>query len=423
MEHSSRNWFQKIVERQDQDLFAKLPEFKRIVEDLKRDDLYPFHRPLTLASGAQTEVRPIKTEPPKKVVMMGANNYLDLSNDPAVKRAALAALEEYGYGSGSTSLLAGTLDLHNELEDTVSRFYGRESTILFPTGYSANVGTVSALIRKGDLALLDVFAHKSIVEGVQLSGADSKVFRHNDMDSLERILKRKRSEYNGVLIAVDGVFSMDGDICPLDRLVELKNKYNARLLVDEAHSIGMIGPNGKGIEDYFGMPGAVDVLLGTFSKAPGVIGGYVTGSLELTTFLRHFANAYMFSSSLPPSVVAGLIEAFRIIEHDHERRQRLRDNVAYFTGKLRSMGFDLGASCTAIVPILVGDDIITKQMTMELHREGLYVSAVAYPAVSKNMSRLRVSLMSSHTKQDLDFAIEKLDAMSRKYSMVSRPVA
>jgi glycine C-acetyltransferase len=354
------------------------------------------------------------------MILMASNNYLDLCSDPAVLSAACAALQHYGCGTGSVSLLSGTQDIHHRLEARLADFYGREAAAVFPTGYSVNVGTISALMGPADLALVDMYAHASLIDGAKLAGCLTKFFKHRDTESLRSLLARLRAKYHGVLIITDGVFSMDGDVCRLKELLELKQEFGARLLIDEAHAVGVLGAHGKGTEEYCDAIGQTDVITGTLSKAPGGLGGFVVGSAEVVQYVRHFAGSYVFSTSLPPAVVGGLLAAFDIIEHDHERRERLSDNAAYFVRRLREAGCVVEATVTPIVPVVIGDENVTRRIASDLHDQGIFASPVTFPAVAKTRSRIRFSVMSSHTREELDSVVEAMAVLVGRYGIVDR---
>ena len=262
-----------------------------------------------------------------------------------------------------------------------------------------------------------MYSHASIIDGTRLCNAKVKFFKHNDMKHLETILKKIRDKFNGVLIVTDGVFSMDGDICKLPDLINLKNKYNARLMIDEAHAVGIIGKNGKGTEDHFNLINKVDIITGTLSKAPASLGGYVTGSEALIEYLRHFSNSYIFSTSLPPSIVGGLIKCFEIMENDSTRRKNLFYIQQYLIKRLCEEKFKVGSTETPIIPIIIGDDQITNKICHDLSRQGILVSPVVFPAVRKTQSRLRISLICSHTKDDIDYLIKQLVHLKKIYKI------
>ncbi|MBI5546573.1 MAG: aminotransferase class I/II-fold pyridoxal phosphate-dependent enzyme [Deltaproteobacteria bacterium] len=398
------------------DLLEKCGRFYGYLYDAKQKHQYLYRRTLYRGSSARVVVFDVRAQREREMIMMASNSYLDLTTDPRVVRAADEAQRRYGYGSGGVALLSGTYEVHRKLEATIAECYGREDAVVFPTGYAANLGTLQALLSPGDLAILDMYSHASLVDGTQLAGVTTKYFRHNDVQHLEELCRRLRSRFNGVLIAVDGVFSMDGDVCPLPDLSRVAKENGARLLIDEAHAIGTIGPRGLGTEDRFGMIGAADIIAGTLSKAPGGLGGYVAGSHELVEYLRHFARSHIFSTSLPPPVAAGLIEAFHIIRTDEPLRQRLGENARYFARELQAAGFETGPTQTPIVPLILGDELLARRMTHDLHEEGIFASAVVYPAVARTGARVRFSVMATHTREDLDYVISTVKRLRVRYA-------
>ncbi len=410
---SQKSFFDLFIPQERKDIFAPLNDFNEYLKSSIAAKEYAYRRTLQTPTSSKIQVAEFG-----QMIMMGSNNYLDFANNPQVVAAAKKALEGYGYGSGSVALLGGTFELHRKLETSIANFYQREHAAVFPTGYSANVGTISALVQEGDLILMDMYAHASLVDGATLSGATVKFFQHNDIKHLEKTLTRLRDKFGGVLIVTDGVFSMDGDVCVLPDLLSIKQKYNARLLIDEAHAIGIIGKEGRGTEEYFNRIGEVDIITGTLSKAPAGIGGYVTGSSKMVEYVRHFASSYIFSTSLPPPVVGGLIEVFHILETDLSHKAKLEHNIERFAGKLRSLGFNIGETITAIIPIIIGDEPRTKTMAKEMAEAGIFCSAVVFPAVSKTQSRLRISLMSSHTDKEIDRVLELLEQLGRKHGVI-----
>lgn len=399
------------------DIFKGMDEFHQYLDEAMKSGHYAFRRTLTQGTSAHTEILDHDGKI-KSVIMMGSNNYLDFANDPKVKEASIEALKKYGYGSGSVALLGGTFEIHRQLETQIADFYTRQKAAVFPTGFSANVGTISALVKKGDLIMVDMYAHASLVDGTKLTEATVKFFKHNDMEHLEKQLERIRDKFNGCLIVTDGVFSMDGDLCHLPELIKLKEKYQARLLIDEAHGVGIVGKNGRGTEEHFNMIGSVDIITGTLSKAPAGLGGYVVGSAAMVEKVRHFASSYIFSTSLPPAIIGGLCKVFEMMTNDLSRMHKLQKNVTYFSTKLRSMGFNLGDSSTAIVPVIIGDEDLTMLMSKEMAMNGIFTSAVVFPAVSKTQSRLRISLMSSHSTDDLDKVISLLERMGKANGII-----
>ncbi|MDI6871946.1 MAG: aminotransferase class I/II-fold pyridoxal phosphate-dependent enzyme [Bacillota bacterium] len=407
-----------FYELPDRDIFAKTRPFWEFTEELKEAGQFFYRRTLVDGSANRTRIFDPLTGKVREMVMMASNNYLGLTTHPKVVEAGIKAQEKYGAGSGSVSLLAGTLDLHRELEERLARFKGCEDAIVFPTGYSTNVGCVSGLLRKGDVAINDRLNHASLIDGCKLSGADIRTFRHNDMKSLGALLEKCDEEYNGKLIIVDGVFSMDGDIAPLPEILALARNHGARVMIDEAHATGVIGEHGRGTPEHWHLEGQIDLVAGTLSKGLGGIGGFVASTKEVVNYLRFFGRSYMFSTSLPPAVSASLIAALEVIETEPELRQRLWDNIRYFTGRLRELGFDLGNAETAIVPVIVGDDTKVQLMCREMHQAGIFLNPVAYPAVPKRLARLRLSLMATHTKEDLDQTLDALERVGRKYGVI-----
>jgi glycine C-acetyltransferase len=400
------------------DLFAKARAFSEALKGGEGVDRVRLcRRPLVSACGGRVVIKDPFTGDFKEMIMMASNSYFGLTTHPQVIKAAKEALEKYGYGTGSVSLLGGTTDMHIELERRIASYYGCEDATLFPTGYSANVGTISAIAKEHDTIVNDIFNHASIYDGCRMSGADVKIFVHASMHALEKTLKSIPKD-RGRLIITDGVFSMDGDIAKLDKIYDLAKAYNARVMIDEAHSLGIIGATGRGTAEHFGLQGKIDITLGTLSKTPGSIGGYVTGSKELINYLRFFSRSYFFSTSLPVPVVAGLIEIFKILETDDSFRKKLWENIHYMSSNLKALGYDICNSETAIIPLVIGDELKMAAMASELHQRGIFLNFVTFPAVPKKRCRLRISLMAQHTRKDLDEALEALADIGRKYQII-----
>ena len=400
------------------DLFAKTRSFADVIQGEWEQGHHFFRRAVLSKSDAHVLVEDPATGREQDVIMFGSNSYLGLASDPRVIEASVAAARKYGYGTGAVSLYAGTSDLHVELERRIALFYGREDAIIFPTGYAANTGTISALLREKDAAVNDLFNHASIYDGCKLSGASVHLYAHGNTRHLERTLAKAVGPDHGTLIITDGVFSMDGDVAKLDEIVALARRYDARVMVDEAHALGVVGPNGRGTAELCGVEGEVDIILGTLSKAPGGIGGYVTGTKELVDYLRYYARPYFFSTSIPAPVIAGLIEVFNLLESEPERRRKLWQNIHYVTERLRALGFDLGETASAIVPIIIKDEDKLKSILAELHAAGIFMNYVAYPACAKRKCRLRMSIMSQHTQADLDYSVEVLSRLGRKFGVI-----
>jgi glycine C-acetyltransferase len=409
------SFFEKHSEK---DIFEKVNAFYGYLVDAKENGSYMYRRTMTGPSSARVALFDTATQCEREMIMMASNNYLDLANHPDIIEASVLALRQYGYGAGSVPLLAGTLDVHRKLERVVAETYEREDAVVFSSGYSSNVGVMMSMLGEKDLAILDVYSHASLVDGASLARAHVKYFRHNDINHLRQVLKDNRSRFGGALICVDGVFSMDGDLCPLPALAELAREYGCRLLIDEAHAIGTVGKEGRGTEEYFGLIGAADIITGTLSKAPASVGGYVAASREVCEFVRHLGNSYVFSTALPPATAAGLIEAFRIMRNDDERRTRLRENHELFASLCRSAGFVLAPTKTPIVPVILGDEVLAREFAYELHQAGVIVSPVSFPAVAKNEARLRFGIMASHTRSDIEYVFQHLVRIGKKRHVI-----
>lgn len=354
-----------------------------------------------------------------EVIMLGSNSYLALTTHDRVVAAAKDACDKYGYGMGAVSLYSGTTDLHKELERSIAEFYGTEDAIIIPCGYSGNVGVISCLCGAGDVVICDAYNHASIFDGSTLSGATVKIYLHRNMKHLEKILRSLPESQAGRLIVTDGVFSMDGDIAPLDEITELACHYGARVMVDDAHGVGVVGPTGRGSAEAHGCMDKIDINFGTLSKTPGAVGGYCAGSANLIQYLRLYTRTYFFSTSLPPPVVGGLVEVFRMLQADTAGRDRLWHNVSYMLDSLKSMGFNTGNSQSAIIPIMVGDEDILGRFNNDLRRRGVYTNVVTYPAVRRKECRLRLCIMNSLTQGDMDEALTILAELGKKYGLIS----
>lgn len=352
------------------------------------------------------------------VIMLGSNSYLNLSTHPQVMEGARQALEKFGYGMGAVSNYAGITDIHKELEKRIANFYGAEDSIVFPSGYGANIGIISALCGKNDVIINDAANHASIFDGCMLSGADIKVFPHRDMKGLERILSRIPDEKTGRLIITDGVFSMDGDMAPLDKIVELAEKYNCRIMVDDAHGVGVVGPTGRGTSEHFGVMDKIDLNVGMLSKGPGGLGGYCAASRQIVQYLRLYARSYFFSTALPASVAGGLNEVFKLLETDNAGRKKLWENTEYLKSKLVEKGFDIGHSQSAVVPVMIYSEPVLFEMYEKLRQRGVYVNIVTYPAVRRKECRLRLCTMKDLTFKQIDKAVEIISDLGREYGLI-----
>jgi glycine C-acetyltransferase len=354
----------------------------------------------------------------RQVINLASNNYLGLCNHPKLKEAAEKATRELGVGPGAVRTIAGTMKIHMELEEKIARFKNVEACVVFQSGFTANAGTVSAILGKEDFIVSDELNHASIIDGARLSRAKIKVFRHKDLAHAEEQLREIQNEPGHKLLITDGVFSMDGDIGPVDKLADLAEKYGAIMMVDDAHASGVLGRNGRGTVDHFKCHGRVDIQVGTLSKAIGAIGGYVCGSKDLIDFLYHRARPFLFSTSHPPSVTATCIAAFDLLESEPERIDRLWENTRYFKTELGRLGFDIGgvttpASETPITPIIVGEGRRAMDFSRALFDAGVMATGIAFPTVPEGKARIRTIMTSEHTRGQIDQALEVLEKTAR----------
>lgn len=359
----------------------------------------------------------------RDLVMLGSYSYLGLIGHPRIDAAARAAVDEWGTGAGGVRLLTGHTTLHERLEARLARFAGREDAVLYSSGYVTNVAVLSALAGPGDLVLMDKLDHASIVDGALLCGARWRTWRHGDLGHLERLLRESRGRYGAILVVADSVFSMDGDLLDLPRAAALCREHGARLVVDEAHSIGAVGRAGHGIEEHFGMEGAIDVKIGTLSKAIPSVGGYVAGDAGLVGYLRHYSRPFIFSAALPPPQAAAALEALDVIEAEPWRVRRAHENAERLRRGLAAQGWDTGRSTTCVIPVLVGDDAKAFDLARELFARGLFVCPIGHPAVPKGQARLRLTVMATHTPEELDFALEAIGEAGAALGLLRREAA
>jgi glycine C-acetyltransferase len=390
----------------------QLAHLTAILDDLRAKGTY-FH--LRVLEDQQA---PVCHYDGKEVINLASNNYLGLANHPKLIQAAIDATRTYGVGSGAVRTIAGTMRLHMELEEKIARFKNVEACVVFQSGFAANAGTVSAILGKEDYILSDELNHASIIDGARLSRANIKVFRHKDVHHCEQLLQELAQEPGRKLVITDGVFSMDGDIGPVDKLAALAERYGAIMMVDDAHASGVLGRNGRGSVDHFAMHDKVDVQVGTLSKAIGSVGGYVCGSKDLIEYLYHRARPFLFSTSHPPSVAATCIAAFDILETEPERIQRLWANTRYFQGELKRVGFNIGgvntpATETPITPIIVGEGRKAMEFSRALLGEGGMATGIAIPTVPEGKARIRLIMTSEHTRPQLDQALDRLERVAK----------
>jgi 8-amino-7-oxononanoate synthase len=397
------------------DAFALLEPFDDWWREVKPSGYYLYELPLHSQPGTRVDVEDTKAGIVRRgLVNFASYNYLGLSYREEVKDAIKAAVDIYGGGSSGSPILSGTTVLHQQLADEVAAFKGKEAAMIFPTGYSANVGTIAGLMRSGDLIVADHYAHASVVDGMILSKAKSRFFRHNRMDDLEKKLKG----FDGKkLVIVEGVYSMDGDTPPLAEIVEICQRYNARLMIDEAHSAFVYGETGKGVVEDQGFDDEVDIHLGTFSKSLGGQGGYTAGSHELINYLRGFSRSRFFSCALSPVVVGGLLKALELARNEPELRTQLWENVAHMQKLLADAQVPIGDSTSQVIPIMVRDDARIFQMGEEIFREGVYINPVKYPAVGKHKSRFRMSISAAHSKEELEEGAAVIVRVLQRYGI------
>ena len=392
------------------DLFDKCYKFKD--PDLVRSmGIYPYFRPISTEQGAAVIING------KKLIMLGSNSYLGLTSHPRVKEAAKRAIDKYGTGCAGSRFLNGTLDLHIQLEEELADFLKKEAVLLYSTGFQTNLGIISTLVGKDDYVIIDKSDHASIVEGCRLSYGIIERFRHNDMQHLKKILSSLDDEHCKLII-VDGVYSMEGDIAPLPDLVKLASDYGARLMVDDAHGIGVLGDTGAGTAEHFGLIDEVDIIMGTFSKSFASLGGFVASERPVIEYLKHKSRPLIFSASISPPNTAAALEALRIIREEPELRERLWANTKRLQEGLRSLGFDIGNTQTPVIPVYIGDDLKTFQICKRLHDEGVFVNPVVPPGVPPGKSLLRLSVMATHTFEHIDFALNKLEKVGREFGII-----
>lgn len=382
---------------------------------VKGADLYPYFRPLERNEGSRAVING------REVIMAGSNNYLGLTSDPRVKEAAIRAIEQYGTGCTGSRFLNGTLDLHIELEERLARFMGKESCVLFSTGYMTNQGVIQALAGKGDLIFSDKDNHACIVAGTQVSLAETWRYRHNDLDQLRMLLERADAERPGAgkLIVTDGVFSMSGVIAHVPELVELAEEFDAALMVDDAHAVGVIGPSGRGSAAYFGLDDRVHLTTGTFSKSFASLGGFVVGDCDVIDYIRHKASTHVFSASMPPANVATVLKCLEILQAEPERLERLWKISDYMREGFRNAGFNVWTSQTPVIPVVVGDMMTCLRFWNDLLEEGVFVNAVVPPAVPAGQSLMRTSYMATHTDEELDHILEAFHRVGKKHGVVT----
>ena len=392
------------------DIFDKCHEY-RLANAIREKGVYTYFRQIASAQD------PIVTIDDRELIMLGSNNYLGLTNHPEVKEAATAALARFGTGCAGSRLLNGTLTIHAQLEERLASFMRREAALTFATGFQVNLGVLSCMLGRRDAVFLDGLDHACIIDGARLGFARIIKFRHNDIADLADRLERVPVE-GGRLIVVDGVFSMEGDICHLPDIIEQKSRFGARVMIDDAHGLGVLGAGGRGTAEHFGLEAEVDLVMGTFSKSLAAGGGFVAGDQVVVDFIRHNARAQIFSASFPPSSAAAVMKALDLVEREPERRAVLWENTRYMKRELEALGYDTGGSETPVIPLVVGDDWVCFRMVQRLHEEGVFVNPVISPAVPPGRAMLRTSYMATHTREHLDRALEALALVGREEGII-----
>lgn len=389
-----------------QSLQEKLQGFT-IPTELKKAGMYPYFRPIE--ENHDTEV----VIDGRKILMFGSNSYMGLTNHPKVTEAAKKAIDIYGSCCSGSRFLNGTSSLHIELEEKLADFVGKEAALMFTTGFQANLGAVATFTGRTGVIIMDELDHASIIEGSRLSFSRVLKFAHNDMNDLERVLQSIQSE-KIKMIVVDGIFSMEGDICNLPEITRLANQYEAMVMVDDAHAIGVIGDRGRGTANHFGLSSEVDMIMGTFSKSLASVGGFIATTKDAINYLKHHARPMIFSASVPPSAVAAAMAALDIIKSEPERQEALWDNTNYMASALQDLGFDINTSKTPIIPVYIRDNELTFRFNQRLYEEGIFVNPVVSPAVKSDASLIRLSIMATHTRSQLDEALEKIEKVANE---------
>lgn len=393
------------------DVFSKVYKFTR-AKTVKALGYYPYYPKIEVSEGTEVMISG------QNKVMLGSNNYLGLSTHPDVIQAGKKALDKFGSGLTGSRLLNGNILLHEKLEDKIAKLVGKERALVFSTGYGVNLGVISALANKDTIIFSDQYNHASIIDGGRFSGAKVIRYNHNDMADLEKRLQANSSA-DGKLIVTDGLFSMEGDLADLPGMTKVALKYGARIMVDEAHSLGVFGKHGAGSADHFGLSDEIDLVMGTFSKSLASVGGFIAAEDAVIEYLRHHSRTIIFSAALPPVNVATVLKALEIMEKEPEWREKVWENTEFMRSSLKYMGFDLGESVSPVIPIVIGEDFPTFKVWRDLFNEGVYTNPVIAPAVPKGRGILRTSYMATHTRDQLEFCLEKFYKIGKKRGILA----
>ncbi|MES0489045.1 MAG: aminotransferase class I/II-fold pyridoxal phosphate-dependent enzyme [Leptospirales bacterium] len=407
-----------LPRRPKPDLFAWTKPFQLRISQIEEAGHNLSRRVMLSENGNRVLVEDSTSNTEREMIMMGSNSYLGLNNHPRVKKAAIEAIEKYGTGAGSPPHFSGYFDIHRKLEKNITWLKGSEAAIIFPSGYSTNVGLISCFMGPKDTIILDKLAHASIIDGALLSGVKIVTYLHNNMESLERaLISTKKNTEGDRLVVVEGVYSMDGDIAPLDEIYALTEKHGAKLMVDEAHSTGVLGKTGRGATEHYNLDGKIDLVMGTFSKSLGGVGGFVAAKKEIIQYLRFYSRAYFFAASPSPSQVAAQNEAVNVLREEPIWHKRLMENITYFHTQLRENNYDIGDTITPITPLEIGEPVKLLSIARFFNDNNVFVNPVPFPAVPRKKDRLRFSVTALHTKKDLDEVLEVLDAADKKFKI------
>jgi len=393
------------------DVFTKMYNFTR-AKTAKALGYYPYYPNIEKSDATEVTIDGVKR------VMLGSNNYLGLSTHPKVVEAGIKALKDFGSGMSGSRLLNGNITMHNELERHLAEYVGKDEAIVFSSGFGVNLGIISSVANPNDYVFSDEFNHASIVDGIRFAGAVKRKYRHNDMKDLEYHLQATDPSY-ARFIVTDGVFSMEGDVAKLDEIAALANKYHARVMVDDAHSLGILGPKGEGTAAHFGVTDDIDLIMGTFSKSFGSLGGFIAGEEAVIDYLKHHTRTMIFTAALPPTNVASTLAALEIMKTEPERRKAVMDNSKYMRENLKSLGFEVGETETPIIPVIIGKDVKTFYMWKDLLAAGVYTNPIVSPATPPGRSLLRTSYMATHKREQLDFCLEMFEKIGKQRRVIS----
>ncbi|MFD2925599.1 glycine C-acetyltransferase [Halobacillus naozhouensis] len=381
------------------------------LDEMKNEGTFRKLIPLESAQGSKVVIKG------KEVIQLSSNNYLGLTSHPRMKKAADEANETYGVGTGSVRTIAGTLQMHEDFEEKLAKFKHTEAALVFQSGFTTNQGVLSSILTDQDVVISDELNHASIIDGIRLTKASRKIYKHVDMDSLEQALKES-ADFRTRLVVTDGVFSMDGNIAPLPKIVELAEKYNALIMVDDAHASGVLGDNGRGTVNHFNLDGRVHIQVGTLSKAIGVLGGYVASTKTLRDYLIHKGRPFLFSTSHPPAVTAANDAAIDVLLEEPELIEKLWDNTKFFKDGLQKLGFDTGISETPVTPVMIGDDALTHKFSDELFEEGVFAQGIVFPTVQRGKGRIRTIVTAEHSKEELQEALNAFEKVGKKLNIL-----